>query len=141
MAVVFEDDDIEGGLMFESNLLGTHPKFFKNASKHMSIVHMVSIPLKFENEKAVKAFMVNEVDDKPYDILGAIYLGWWKLLRRIFKCALPKRNKWARKDAFFCDEIIVMLNAAGAGFKFDTLGVGMMSPYDVWKQLETQVSR
>lgn len=121
------------GLMFESNLLGTHPAFFATALKTHTIVHEKDYALTVEQEDAIWDLVVESYDDKPYDFLGATYLGWFKLLHRILKVALPLRNKWCQPGQYFCDVVYDVFNKAGLSElpKIDVLN-GMDTPHDVW---------
>lgn len=121
--------------MFESNLLGTHPAFFINSLKTHTIVHEKLVPVTLTEEEAVWNRTVEKYDGKPYDFLGAIYLGYYKFLHRLFKSALPKQNKWANPNAYFCDEIYEIFHDIGS---FPEIGIssGMESPHDVWLKLK-----
>lgn len=134
MALVFESRS--GGIMFESNFLGTHPKFFRNASKHFTVVHALEIPMTVEQEDHAWDTMVDAFDGKNYDFGAAIYLGWRILLYRWFRRPVPKVNCWQTKGAFFCDEVYQILEMAG----FQSLDVesGMKTPFMVWDELKSK---
>jgi hypothetical protein len=130
LALVFESRD--GGLMFESNLLGTHAKFYKNAKKHFTVVHEMNIPCTVEQEDAAWDIMVDKFDGKSYDFRGMIYLGICKLKNRLFGSSVPDVNAWGAKDAYFCDELYNILEQAGI-VKDTGVSQGMMTPHDVWE--------
>ena len=136
LALVFNSNN--GGIMFESNLMGTHIKFFKNAKKHCTIVHEMIVPMTSAQEDCAWDLMVDRFDDKPYDYMGALYLGLMKLRFRIFKTPISKVNKWQNKGAYFCDELYQILEIAG--FKHLGVELGMKSPEDVWLDLSGTVS-
>lgn len=125
--VVF--DKFYGGLMFQSNLLGCAPGFFKNDK--VTIVHEREINLTKEQEEACWKAMVDKYDGHGYDFLGAIYLGWRKLLYRWFKIPIPEINKWGSQEDYFCDELYLILSEAG--IDVGMVGNGMQSPHDVWE--------
>lgn len=122
------------GLMFESNLLGTHPAFYQTSIKNKTIVHEINIPLSIEEEDALWDIIVQKYDNKPYDFLGAIYLGWHKFLNKIFGIKIPEKNKWSQPDQYFCNEVYDVLNNL-ANFKKIDVKTGMHSPHDVWLEL------
>lgn len=123
------------GLMFQSNFLGTHPKFWANAQKHMEIVHEINIPLPIEIEDAIWDAIVEKYDSKPYDLGGMVYLGWRILLLRLFNRPLPDKNPWANDDSFFCDEVYDVFNSV-EGFIQLPVGNGMDTPEMVWQKLK-----
>ena len=123
------------GLMFESNLFGTHPTFFETSMKTHTILHEIDVPLSIEEEDKVWDLVVQKYDGKPYDFGGALYLGWRKILLRAFKIPLPATNKWAKDDAWFCDELYDVLNNI-PGFKKIDVVSGMHTPHDVWLNLQ-----
>lgn len=134
-AFVFESQ--AKGLMFESNLLGTHPRFLETEFKsrwRFTIVHQRDIPMTPEMEDAIWDRVVSRFDGKGYDYGGAIYLGWWKLLNRLFGVALPKTNKWASDDLYFCDEVYIALKGV-PGVPQSNVGTGMETPHDLWKEI------
>jgi len=130
---VFQSQN-RNGLVFESNLLGTHPCFLKTSLKSHTIVHSIDVDLSAEEEDRIWDLVVDKYDGKPYDFGGVFYLGWRKILQRLFNVPLPKHNKWAKKNAYFCDEIYDVLNNIS---KFPKINVtrGMDTPHDVWMKL------
>jgi len=94
-----------GGLMFESNLMGTHPKFFRNAQKSFEIVHLIELNLPIEIEDRIWDRIVDKYDSRDYDYPGFFYFAWRGLLKKVFKIPFPKKNKWAKDNAFLCDEV------------------------------------
>jgi len=134
MALVFESR--AGGIMFESNFLGTHPKFFRNASKHFTIVHSLDIPVSVDQEDKAWDEMVDRFDGKNYDFGAIFYLGWRIILKRVFGSHLPKVNLWQTKDAYFCDELYQILEIVG--FLSLDAEAGMKTPHMVWEELRTK---
>lgn len=131
-AIVFESP--AGGLMFESNLLGTHPKFFSNAKKHFEVVHQLDLDLSTEIEDKVWDEVVDKFDGKPYDFGGALYLGIRILLERVFKIKRPTVNRWASSEKFYCDEIYDCLKAISDLPPLDENG-GMDTPFEVYLKI------
>lgn len=131
-AFVFETE--YGGEMFESNLLGTHIRFFKNAKKHFEIVHQIDLPLDRETEDVLWERIIDKYDDKPYDFKGALYLGWRLLLWRSLRFPIPKINAWSNSNAFYCDEIYDALDGIPGVPRIGASG-GMETPYGVFQKL------
>lgn len=132
-AFVFEGPG-RSGLMFESNLLGTHPAFFKTSLKTHEIVHEKDIDLTVEQEDAVWDLVVERYDGKPYDFGGALYLGIKKLMHKLFNSTIPTENKWSSQGKFFCDEIYDVFNNIPGMKKIDVCGA-MQSPHDVFLEV------
>jgi hypothetical protein len=122
------------GVMFESNLLGTHPKFFENAKKHFTIVHEINLNLTIEQEDAVWDRVVDGFDGRPYDFAGALYLGVSRFLMRIFGMKPPKYNKFANPNMFFCEEVYDALRGVG-GLPITDSADGLETPHDLYKIL------
>lgn len=128
-------DNKPGEIMFESNLLGTHPAFLKTSLKTHEIVHKMTIEVPQDMEDQVWDRIVKSFDGKPYDYAGALYLGIHKLMHRLFGRAIPTSNKWANCNAFFCDEIYTaFVDVPG----LPDIGVsnGMRTPHDVYQLLQ-----
>ena len=133
-AFVFES--ASKGLMFESNLFGAHPAFFQTSLKSHTIVHELNIPLSVEDEDKIWDRVIQQYDGKSYDFLGAFYLGYRILLKRIFKIALPLKNAWGKEDEYFCDELYAILEGS-PGFPVTSVSGGMQTPHNVWTQVES----
>jgi len=123
------------GLMFESNLMGTHPAFLQTALKSHTVLHSIEVPLDAEDEDMIWDLVVDKYDGKPYDLMGALYLGLRILLCRIFKVPMPQQNKWASAGAFFCDEVYDVFNNIPEFKKIDVAS-GMDTPHDVFEKLK-----
>lgn len=131
-AFVFESKI--GGEMFESNFLGTHIKFYKNAQKHFTLVHQVKLDVPVETEDLIWSRVVDQYDDKPYDFGGMLYIGWRTILKRLFNIPKPLINKWQSTDKFYCDEIYDALKGIPGLPELDVSG-GMDTPYEVYLKI------
>ena len=123
------------GLMFQSNLIGTHPKFFYSAKKTFTVVHELDLPLTPEQENELWDIVIQEYDGRGYDFLGALYTGFFVLRERIFKIPRPAINKWGDPKRFYCNEVYEALNRV-KGFESLPPASGMETPEDVWAKLE-----
>lgn len=99
----------DNGIVFHSNLLGTHIEWYGSFVKNCDIVHSIEIPLSLEAEEAVYKNLLNTYDDKPYDFGALFYFGYRALLKKFFGVPLPQRNEWAKADNFLCTEIAGVL--------------------------------
>jgi len=109
-AILFES--VNGtGVVFESNLLGTHPAFYKTwMGTSRKIIHSIDVVLTAEQEDKIWDLWVNNFDGHGYDFFGCIYVGLMKLRKRIFKKEIPTKNIWSKNGAFFCDVIYQVLD-------------------------------
>jgi hypothetical protein len=123
------------GLMFESNLFGTHPAFYLTSLKTHEVVHFKDVPLSIEQEDTIWDLIVQKYDGKPYNYLGALYLGWRMLLHRFFKTEVPTENAWAKSDSYYCDELYDVFNHIDGLPKINVVK-GMKTPHDVWEHLK-----
>lgn len=132
-ALVFKSP--AGGLTFQSNLLGTHPKYFKTAIKNgMEIVHEIDLPLSIVEEDAVWDEIVDAMDSRGYDYPAFFYLVWrvalWKFLNR----PMPAKNAWARKGALNCVEVFEAIKKH-TKLKDVELDTSMVLPHDLYARL------
>lgn len=135
-AFVFESQ--ASGLVFQSNLLGTGPEFLNvlSSSSGFEIVHQLDLPMTAAEEDEAWDLIVQSYDNLGYNFLGAIYLGWRKLLNRMFKIAIPDKNPWNQPGTIFCDQVYAILNGLNDP-RLPKINVmsGMDTPHDVWKRL------
>lgn len=92
--------------MFESNLLGTHPKFYRTAKQHTKVVTELELNLTLVEEDALWNKIVDTYDGKDYDFPGFFYLSWRVLLYKLFKCSLPKKNVLAKTGMHLCVAVL-----------------------------------
>lgn len=131
-AIVF--DSPAGGLMFESNLLGTHPKFYKTAKKHCEIVHEIVLNVSVEVEDRVWDIVVDNYDDEPYNFGAFLYFAWRAFLYKAFKRPFPAVNKWSKPDTHLCDQLYdAVENIAAPNLNID---LAITSPHKVYEKLK-----
>jgi len=127
-AIVFESPG--GGLMFESNLFGTHPTFYRNSLKNHELVHSIDIPLSVKKEDAVWDIVVNLLDGKTYDFRAFVYEAWRALLFKLFKIPIPEKNVFEKPDSYLCVEIYdAIMHEIGLPISIDT---GMINPHQLY---------
>ena len=127
------------GLMFESNLLGTHPVFFASALKGfgaMTIVHEKDITIPLDLEDSIWDYIVENYDDKPYDYSGAVYTGLMVLRNRIFKTPIPAVNKWADTGTYYCDELYNILTKFIPSLPQVQVQGTCVTPESLWQRMK-----
>lgn len=131
-ALVF--DSPAGGLMFESNLLGTHPKFFKTALKEMTIVHEIDVVIPTELEDKIWDIVVDKYDDKPYNYTAFFYFCWRAILNRTLKIPFPMKNFYNNSNGDLCVQVY---QALSDGQAMPDLGLDLTvtSPHDLYLKL------
>lgn len=141
MALLFESRS-GGGVVFEANLLGTHPAFYKTWMKRgRRIVHSIEFQTTLVWEDAVWEAWVEKFDGRGYDFGGVLYLGLAKLMKRWFNRPLPKKNRWAKRQAFFCDEIYQLVSGLPGFPPIEYRSNGMYSPHDVYLAIKDGVGK
>jgi hypothetical protein len=134
-AIFFQVNDT--GMVFEANLLGTHPVFFKTwMGTSRKIIHEKEVLLTQAEEIQLWQDWVTKFDGQPYDYLGAIYTGLMVLRQRFLGIPKPCRNAWGSKTAFYCDEIYQLVSGRPGFPTITDRSNGMDSPHDVWDKVK-----
>lgn len=123
-----------GPIVFEANLLGTHPSFLQTSMKSHTVIHEKTVSLSQQQEDKIMDLIISTYDGKPYDFSGALYLGYRTLLKRWFNIPIPEINKWSKDGTYFCDELYSILEIAG----LPKINTKMQTPHDVWIKLKDQ---
>ncbi len=126
----------DNGIIFHSNLLGTHIEWYGSFKKHCEIVYEIEYPMTLEQEEAVYQSILTTYDDHGYDYGALFYFGYRALLFRIFGIALPKKNEWAQSDKFLCTELVGTLPDYILPLSVKTEDLSLTSPYKLYLQLE-----
>ncbi len=134
-ALVFKSQD--GGLMFESNLVGTHPKFLKTALKHMEVVHVINLNITTEQENKVWDMIVDQFDGHAYNYKAFFYFCFRAFLYKFFRRPLPIKNPWSGSESYLCEQIAYSLETLTTE-KID-LDLSMISPEDLYHYLRSWV--
>ena len=136
-AFVFES--AAQSLVFQSNLLGTNPEFYKklSATWGFEVVHQIDYPMTIDEEDIAWDIIVDNNTETGYNFLGAFYLGWRYILKRLFKIPLPAKNAWSQKHTMFCDQIYKILNQLKDSRlpKIDVMN-GMDTPHAVYMKVK-----
>lgn len=136
-AIVFESRG--SGLMFESNLLGTHPRFYKTALKHMEVVHELDIILTIEQENDIWDEIVEKFDGRKYNYKGFLYFCYRAILKKLFKMPLPDKNIFSQPGTYLCDQIFEALGILSK----EEIGIdlAMVSPQHLYEYAKDWVLR
>ena len=121
--------EFDNRLAIHSNLLGVHLQWAPHLREHCTVVHEFEFKLTLEQEEEVYLALINLTEGKPYDFGAFAYFGWRAILWRIFGLAIPKRNRWGKKDHFLCTEIAAALPDWMLPIDKDPELLGMMSPH------------
>lgn len=131
-ALVF--DTPAGGLLFESNLLGTHPKFYKTELASTTLVHEVPLPLSVGDEDAVWDAVVARFDGRGYDWGAFFYFAWRAVLKKLLGLPLPMKNPWAKPGTELCVEVFQAVKKYTT-LKNVPLDLSMTSPHELYGYL------
>lgn len=131
-AIVF--DSPAGGLMFESNLLGTHPKFFKTALKEMTVVHEIDVIVSTEVEDKIWDIVVDKYDHQPYNYLAFFYFCYRAILNRVFRIPFPINGLYTKSNGDLCTQVYKSLIDSNV---MPDLGLDLTvtSPHDLYLKL------
>lgn len=131
-AIVFNSP--AGGLMFESNLIGTHPSFYKNSSKKFELVHSIDLNIPAELENMVWDKIVDKYDGKGYDFGAFAYFIWRGILKKFLNISMPDKNRWATENAFLCVECGNVLEEFGIVLPLG-IDTAIASPHEVYLKI------
>ena len=101
VAIVFD-----GKLVFHSNLLGVHIKWYNSFKKHNEIVFEKTYDLSLDKEEELYQQIINQFDEAPYDYGALLYFTYRGCLYKFFGLPMPKNNILGSKQAFLCSEIL-----------------------------------
>lgn len=137
-AILFEAPT-GGGLVFQINLLGGGVTFYKTFLNKHKIIHSLDFKVSLEDQNELWDEWVDRFDGKPYNILGALYLGLMKFRKRIFGTALPTVNAWSQPGDSFCDEAYQLISYLPEVPDVTPSSNGMMTPHDLWLVVSAKV--
>lgn len=98
-------DSPAGGLVFESNILGTHPKFWKTAQKSLTVIDELEVEMTVKQEDVIWDTVVDQMDGKGYDWGAFFYLGFSHIANRLWGREISKVNKWAKSNTYVCLQV------------------------------------
>jgi|GEM_PF-3055818 len=98
-------DSPAGGLVFESNVLGTHPKFWKTDQKTLTVIDELEVIMTSKQEDVIWDTVVDQMDGKGYDWGAFFYMGLAYIAHRLWGHNIPKVNKWAKPGTYVCLQV------------------------------------
>lgn len=135
MQVVF--DCRSTGIVFDIYFSGSRIRFLKDVLAGCEIVHSIELNLTVEQEDAVFDLMVEKFDGQSYAFKAAIYLGYRKVMNRLFGWQIPPVNPYLGKNEMFCDMVYGIVEAIG--IPVASAMNGMQSPHDVFLSAQGKV--
>lgn len=127
-SIVFDEK-----IVFHSNLLGAHLKWFKNFVKSSTPVFQLEweAPLDFQEALYQE---IEDVEGNWYDFLAFFYFCWRAFLRKLFKIPFPKKNAWSNSKMMLCTAIAMTCQKQGL-IPAD-VDLEMISPFQVYEHLK-----
>lgn len=119
-------------IVFESNLYGTHPKWFCSFIKKNIILLSLDLKMTLEQEEDIY-LQIPQYDAKPYDFGALFYMIYRGLLYKLFNLPIPRTNLFGREDQFLCVELAKILDPTLENL--DTI-----TPYQLYLKLKEKYS-
>ncbi len=126
----------DNGVVFHSNLLGTHIEWYGSFVKHCEIVYQLDYEMSLEQEETIYRNILNTYDDKPYDFGALFYFAYSAVCHRLFGTALALKNKWAKSDSYLCTELAATLPDSIIATTVKTEDLSIISPYQLYLQIK-----
>lgn len=128
----------DNGIVFHSNLLGTHIEWYGSFTKHCEIVYSLDYPMSLEEEEAVYRNILNTYDGRGYDFGALFYFAYSAVKHRLFGTPLEIKNKWATSDSYLCTELAGTLpdSIVPASLKSEDLSI--VSPYQLYLKIKAR---
>lgn len=126
----------DNGIVFHSNLLGTHIEWYGTFVKHCTIVYQLDFPMSLVEEEAVYQKILNTYDDRGYDFGGFAFFIWRGLLYRTFSTPFPAKNEWQSASKFLCTELATVLPDNIVPVSIKTQDLSIVSPYHLYMEMK-----
>lgn len=126
----------DNGIIFHSNLAGTHVQWYRSFQKSCDIVYEHQYDLKLKEEELVFQNILNRYDDLGYDFKAFFYFCWRGLLYRILGKPLPTKNEWNSSDRFLCTELASTLPDDVVPRAIKDQDLSIVSPYRLYLELK-----
>lgn len=126
----------DNGIVFHSNLLGTHIEWYGTFVKHCEVVFEIEYAMTLEQEEAVYRSILNTYDDHGYDFGAFAYFAWRAILYRTLGLPFPPRNAWESGDKFLCTELARTLPDYIIPLEVKSQDFGIMSPFRLFALLK-----
>lgn len=126
----------DNGIIFHSNLAGTHVEWFKTFTKKCEIVFSKYYDLSLEEEEQIFQNILTTYDDRSYDFIGFLYFGWRALLLKLFKKPLPEKNKWNSGKSYLCTELAGTLPDNIVSNSVKKRDLSIITPYKLYLEID-----
>ena len=125
----------DNGIVFHSNLLGTHIEWYGSFIKKCDTVYSIDYTMSLEEEEAVYLNILNTYDGVGYDYGALFYFAYRGLLYKIANIEFPKTNKFQSSSKLLCTELAGCLpdNIVSANIKNEDLSI--ISPYKLYLKI------
>lgn len=128
----------DNGIVFHSNLLGSHVEWYGTFKKKCDIVYSLEFNLKLEQEEQVYQDILNTYDDKPYDFGALFYFAFRAIISRITGKGLPKTNEFQSADKFLCTELAGCLPDYIVSKDIKSQDLSIVTPYGLYLQISAE---
>lgn len=125
----------DNGIVFHSNLLGSHIEWYGTFTKKCEIVYSLQFTLNLEEEEAVYQNILNTYDDKPYDYAAFLYFAYRALLKRTIGKPLPTTNELQDGDRLLCTELAKCVPDYIVPASIKDRDLSIVSPYQLYLQI------
>jgi len=104
---------LDSRLVFQSTFTkGVHLSWLHNFLHINTVVHRIDLNIDAAAEERIYLKLI-DAEDRPYDFMALLYLGWRYLLHKIILEPLPDKNRLAVNRADMCIELAKALEAIG----------------------------
>jgi hypothetical protein len=125
----------DNGIVFHSNLMGTHVEWYGSFVKRCTIVYQKEIQLSLIDEEAIFQSILNTYDSKGYDFGAFGYFVWCAILYRTIGKPFPTRNVLNSNDKFLCTELAAVLPDKLVSPAVKAKDLSIVSPYRLYQEI------
>lgn len=125
----------DNGIVFHSNLLGSHIEWYGSFIKKCEIVYSLQFTLNLEEEERIYLDILNTYDDKPYDYGALFYFAYRAILLRTIRKPLPATNELQNGSKFLCTELAICLPDSIVPPSIKTEDLSIISPYALYQKI------
>lgn len=130
----------DNGIVFHSNLLGTHVEWYKTFTKHCDIVYQIEYAMTLEQEEAIYQTILNTYDELGYDFGALFYFAYRVAAYKFFSVPMPSKNEWSKSDKFLCTELAGTLPNSIVPASIKTEDLSIVSPYSLYLKIKASLA-
>lgn len=128
----------DNGIVFHSNLLGTHIEWYHTFTKHCTVVYEREYAMTLDGEEEIFQKILNTYDDMGYDFGAFGYFCYRALLYRTLGKPFPAKNDWQSSDKFLCTELATVLPDSVVSAKIKSQDLSIISPYRLYMEISEE---